>query len=99
MYTHCVFFWLGESLDDAERESFAADLRRLIELPGVSSGTVGRPAPSDHPVIDRSYSWGLTIVCSDADRYRLYAEHPVRRAFLERWFKRLARIAVYDFQP
>jgi hypothetical protein len=94
MFTHCVFFWLDEG---ADHEDFSHDLRALAALPAVVSATVGTPAATDHQAVDSSYSWGFTVVCRDAVGYEEYANHPQRRAFLDRWVKHFAKVVVYDF--
>jgi hypothetical protein len=64
----------------------------------VSSGSVGSPAATDHPVVDRSYTVGLAFHFADAARYQAYATDPLRRAFLDRWTTRFAKVVVYDFE-
>lgn len=98
MFTHCVFFWLAAGVDDAGKVRFADDLRALLDLPGVRSGTVGAPAATDHRLVDRSYTCGFTVVCADAAAYRAYETHPQRLAFLERWTPQIARAVIYDFE-
>lgn len=98
MFTHCVFFWLHGGADHPETADFGRDLHALAALPSVLSATVGTPAGTSHPVVDRSYTWGFTVVCRDAADYAHYAGHPLRRAFLDRWTRHFAKVVVYDFE-
>jgi hypothetical protein len=83
MFVHAVYFWLRPDLKSADREKFAAGLRSLRSIKGVQQGYIGVPAPTDRPVIDRSYSNSLVLVFRDQAAHDAYQVHPVHDRFRE----------------
>lgn len=81
MFVHAVYFWLREDLSRAERERFVAGLRSLREIDGVVQGYIGVPAPTDRPVIDRTYSWSLVLVFANEADHDAYQTDPVHDKF------------------
>jgi hypothetical protein len=70
----------------------------LTTIPSVVTGTVGTPAATNRPVIDRSYTWGLMVVFKDAAGHDLYQSHPLHLDFLARFAQYFAKVVVYDFE-
>jgi hypothetical protein len=98
MFTHCVLFWLKDGMTDAQQADFATALRPLTTIPTVVNGTVGTPAATNRPVVDRSYTWGLMVTFEDAGGHDVYQTHPTHLAFLEAWKAQFAKVVVYDFE-
>src|SRR5262245_43331129 len=65
MFIHSVYFWLKPDLTEAERAAFWAGVNSLTTIKSVRQGYVGAPAATDRPIIDRSYSCALVIICDD----------------------------------
>jgi Stress responsive A/B Barrel Domain len=96
MFVHAVYFWLRDGLTSAEEQRFAAGLESLRKLDGVVHGYIGVPAPTDRPVIDRSYSRALVLVFSDEaahDAYQVDAVHDRFRAECGGLWK---QVRIYD---
>jgi hypothetical protein len=96
MFVHGVYFWLRENLSSSEREHFVAGLRSLRGIDGVVQGYIGVPAPTDRPVIDRSYSWSLVLVFAseaDHDSYQIDPVHDKFRAECSRYW---TTVRIYD---
>lgn len=97
MFVHCVYFWLKPDLSDADERLFVERARALAALPSVKHGWFGKPAATDRPVIERGYSYGLTVVFDDVAGHDAYQVHPVHDAFRELhglW----AAVKIYDFE-
>jgi len=97
MLTHTVLFWGHDDLTDEQRADFAAGLATLPGIPTVSAGSVGRPAPTDRSVVDRSYTFALSLRFADLAAHDAYQVHPIHDAFHERCSKYWKRVVVYDF--
>ena len=69
MLTHVVLFWAKPELTVAERADFAAGLSTLLSIPAVNAGWVGTPSGTNRPVVDRSYTFGLTVRFTDLHRW------------------------------
>ena len=69
---------------------------KLTTLPSVSSGHVGVPSSTDRPVIDRSYTFALTVLfasMADHDRYQVDPDH---RVFVDTHKGHWTKIVIYD---
>jgi hypothetical protein len=97
MFIHCVYFWLKPDITTDEERRFLEGARALTKMSSVRHGWVGKPADTDRAVIDRSYSYGLVIVCADEAAHDAYQVDPVHDAFRELhglW----TSVKIYDFE-
>ena len=96
MFVHAVYFWLREDLTPVEREHFVSGLRSLRGIDGVVQGYIGVPAPTDRPVIDRSYSWSLVVVFANEADHDAYQIHPVHHRFRGECSSYWTSVRIYD---
>jgi len=97
MFVHSVYFWLKPDLTPEQIALFVERATALTTLPSVKHGWVGKPAATDRPVIDRSYSYGLVVVFDDEAGHDAYQVHPLHDAFRELhdfW----TAVKIYDFE-
>lgn len=97
MFTHCVYFWLRDDITAAEAQEFERGVRALLTIPSVVHGTVGKPASTDRPIIDRSYTWGLVTIFKDQAGHDAYQEHPTHTPFRDIAKNACTKILIYDF--
>jgi hypothetical protein len=96
MLTHVVLFWAKDNLTASERADFAAGLGTLLAIPTVGAGWVGSPATTNRSVVDRSYTFGLTLRFKDVAAHDAYQVDPIHDAFHDRCAKYWQKVAVYD---
>lgn len=96
MLVHSVFFWLKPDLGDEETAAFRAGLESLKGIEAAEAVFVGTPAETDRPVIDRSYTFGLTVLLPDMAAHDAYQVHPLHKAFLENFAQNWDRVLIYD---
>src|SRR5690606_13504305 len=97
MITHVVFFWLNETNQD-QQAKLLEGAASLATIPGVIGFRSGIPIPSDRPVVDSSYSVGISMSFQDQEAADAYQDHPVHEAFIEQYVKPMvAKVVVYDF--
>ena len=96
MLTHVVLFWAKADPTTAERADFAGGLRTLLSSPAVSEGWVGTPSATNRAVVDRSYTFGLTLRFADLAAHDAYQIDPIHGAFHARCVKYWTKVAVYD---
>lgn len=96
MFVHSVFFWLRPDLGAEERRVFVQGVRALAELPSVRHGWAGVPANTDRPIIERGYSYALTVVFDDEAGHDEYQVHPVHDRFREECGAFWTRVLIYD---
>lgn len=98
MLTHVVFFWLKPGLSAEQRARFETGVKSLLSIPDLVTGSVGRPASTDRPVIDRSYDYGLLTVFKDLAGHDAYQVDPIHLAFIEKCKEYWTRVQIYDFE-
>jgi hypothetical protein len=97
MLTHCVFFWLKPDISAQERASFEQGLASLTAIAGVFHASFGVPAPTDRPVVERTYSYGLTVKFESLAEHDAYQVDPIHQSFLDQCSRLWTRVQVYDF--
>jgi hypothetical protein len=96
MFVHAVYFWLRDDLSSAQRKQFASGLRSLRGIDGIREGYIGKPAATDRPVIDRTYSASLVLVFDDEAAQEAYQVHPVHDRFREECRTFWTTVRIYD---
>lgn len=97
MYIHTVYFWSREDLTAAESAQLAAGVASLVSLPTVRHGWAGTPAGSEGPVIDSTFSHGLSLAFDDRQGHDDYQVHPDHLEFVGACSPLWIRVQVYDF--
>jgi len=96
--THTVYFWLSHELTDVQIEEFKKGLESLRAIDGVVSLTYGAPLAGDRPVIDDSYTLGMTIVLRDEAALRSYLPDPIHEKFLADFGGYWTKARVLDYR-
>ncbi|MGH9311140.1 MAG: Dabb family protein [Vicinamibacterales bacterium] len=97
MFVHNVFFWLKDDLSDSDRAAFVRGLDNLLSIETIERAYKGVPAETDRPVIDRSYSYGVSVVFRDKVAHDAYQTHPKHDAFRDGCAKYWQKVLIYDF--
>jgi hypothetical protein len=96
MFVHAVYFWLRDDLTAAERQAYLEGVRSLTTIPDVRHGWVGTPADTDRPIIERGYSYALTLAFADRAAHDRYQTHPVHDRFRETCGTFWSRVLIFD---
>ncbi|MEM6645357.1 MAG: Dabb family protein [Bacteroidota bacterium] len=96
MLVHTVFFWLTP---DADRTVFERGLNSLIAIQSVSHGFFGQQADTpERPVTDKSFDYGLTIICDSLESHDAYQVDPIHLHFVDTYAHLWTKVLVYDYQ-
>ena len=96
MFIHSVYFSLRPDLTPAEHDQFLTGVRSLLSIRSAVDGSLGRPAGTDRPVIDRAYSYGLVIRFLDRDAHDAYQADPVHDAFRNGCGTLWSQVRIFD---
>lgn len=98
MFVHHVFFWLKKDLSDADIQQFETGVRSLLTIPSVKFGDVGKPASTDRPIIERSYSYSLLAVFENKDGHDAYQvpASDIHKKFVDECQHLWDRVLIYD---
>ena len=72
MLTHTVFFWAKDDLTSEQLKDFEAGLRTLLDIPLVGEGRLGIAAATNRKVVDRSYTFALSLRFKDMAAHDAY---------------------------
>ncbi|HZS09530.1 MAG TPA: Dabb family protein [Blastocatellia bacterium] len=99
MLVHTVYFWLDPNLTAEQVAGFEERLNKLTTISAVKYGFTGKPAATaDRPVIDRSYSYGLTLIFDSVAKHDEYQVDPLHKDFVEHGHSLWTRVTIYDFE-
>lgn len=94
---HTVIFWQKPELSSDQRAAFRAGLESLRKVNTIESIYIGTPAGvPDRPVIDRTYTFGLTIVFRDVAGHNTYQVDPIHLAFVKNCQQYWSRVQIFD---
>lgn len=96
MFVHHVFFWLKPDLNQEQQAAFEAGVTSLLSINTVKIGDVGKPATTDRPIIDRSYSYSLLLAFENLADHDSYQVDPVHLKFVETCQQYWDRVQIYD---
>jgi hypothetical protein len=97
MLVHTVFFWLKSELTAEQRADFRRGVESLGTIKSVEQIYVGMPAKTEkRPIIDDSYSVGLTVLCKDVAAHDAYQTDPIHHAFINQFKSCWERVQIYD---
>jgi hypothetical protein len=95
-FVHSVYFWLKKDLTDEQLTSFHDKLLALTKIETVRESYVGTPAPTNRPIIDRSYSVALVLAFDDKEKHDIYQDHPVHDDFRDNCEDFWVKVLIYD---
>ena len=96
MFVHHVFFWMKENITPDGFKTFENGVATLPGIDLVKFGDVGKPASTDRPIIERSYSYSLLLVFENKTAHDEYQTHPVHLKFIENCSMLWSRVLIYD---
>ena len=67
-----------------------------MTIASVAGGSLGRPAGTDRPVIDRDYSFGLVLTFADRAAHDAYQADPVHDAFRDGCESLWSAVRIFD---
>jgi len=96
MLIHCVYFWLKPGISATDEAAYVKGANSLLEIPSVKYGWVGKPAATDRPIIDRSYSYALVVVFENDAGHDEYQVHPIHDIFRDTYESYWNQVKIYD---
>lgn len=98
MLSHIVIFWLKPELTKDQIIEFQAGLESLKGIDSAKEVYIGTPAPTkQRPVIDSTYSVGLTVLFDSIEGHDAYQVHPLHQGFLGKYASFWSRVVIYDY--
>ncbi len=95
-FVHVVNFYLKPGLNEEEIKKFEAGVSSLGTIKEVVVFNVGKPAPTNRPVIDRSYHYCLLCVFHNMADHDIYQEHPTHLRFIEACEQYWEKVIIFD---
>jgi hypothetical protein len=96
MFVHIVNFWLKKGLSQEDIALFEAGVQSLADVETVDVFSVGKPASTDRPVIDRSYDYCLLTTFEDEKGHDYYQTAPIHLEFIKNCAHLWDKVLIYD---
>jgi len=97
MLVHSVYFFLKPELTDEQRVAFRKGLESLKAVRSAAAVYVGTPAPvAERPVLEKGYSFGLTVLFEDMAAHDSYQVDPLHQTFLDTFRSQWSKVIVFD---
>ena len=96
MFVHHVFFWMKDDLTSDALTKFENGVKTLPAIELVKFGDVGKPASTNRPIIERSYSYSLLLVFENKSAHDEYQTHPEHLKFIEDCSNLWNKVLIYD---
>ena len=96
VFIHAVYFWLHDTVTDAQKEEFISLLRSFKKINSVKRIYVGHPAGTPRTVVDNTYDIALIVQFQDKaghDDYQTDQIHKDAIRIFEGWIE---DIRIYD---
>lgn len=95
-FVHVVNFYLKPGLSAEDVKKFEEGVSSLGKIETLLVFNVGKPAETDRPVIDRSYSYCLLTVFNDKAGHDVYQEAPIHLEFIKNCEHLWEKVVVFD---
>jgi hypothetical protein len=95
-FIHHVYFWLKNPDSKEDLDKLIAGLKKLSKVKTISSFHIGRPAPTNRDVIDRSYSVSWCLFFKTPEDQASYQTDPIHLKFVEECSSVWTKVIVYD---
>ncbi len=95
-FIHNVYFWLNNPDNAEEAAQLEAGINSLSKIKLVKDYHLGKPAPTDRPVIDNTYSYHLMLVFDNLEDQNAYQVDPTHKKFVENCENLWKKVQVYD---
>jgi stress responsive alpha/beta barrel protein len=97
MLVHHVFFWLKNPRSADDRQQLIEGLLTLKGIQGIKELLIGVPASTEkRDVVDNSYDVSELMYFDDVKGQAIYQEHPIHKAFVEKYSHIWQKVVVYD---
>lgn len=96
MFVHHVFFWMKDDFTSDALTKFENGVTTLPLIELVKFGDVGKPASTNRPIIERSYSYSLLLVFENKSAHDEYQTHPEHLKFIEDCSDLWNKVLIYD---
>lgn len=96
-FVHTVYFWLKNPNDQIERKKFETSLKRFIlKSKYIKTKHIGVPADSNRPVIDRTYTYCLSLTFTSKAQEEKYQDEDIHKIFIKESEMLWEKVLVYD---
>ncbi len=94
---HHVFFWLKQAGNAADKQALLEGVQSLKAIKEIKQLFIGTAAPTEQrDVVDSSYDVSELLFFDTVADQKIYQDHPVHKAFVEKYSPLWQKVIVYD---
>lgn len=95
-FVHNVYFWLKNPDNTADAAQLEKGIKMLSTITHVQHFFVGKPASTDRPVIDNTYSFHLMLTFDNQEKHDAYQIDPIHKKFVTDCSALWEKVQIYD---
>jgi hypothetical protein len=96
MFVHVVNFYLKAGLLPEDIKFFEENVKALGSIESLVTYNVGKPADTNRPTIDRSYTYCELAVFNDKAGHDFYQTAPAHLEFVEKCKHLWEKVVIFD---
>jgi hypothetical protein len=96
IFIHHVFFYLKTPSSNEDLQALVAGLEKLSAASSIKMFHIGRPAATDRPVIQRSYSVSWMLIFESEEGEAEYQKDPIHLNFVKTCEHLWEKVVIYD---
>ncbi len=96
MFIHHVFFTLKNQNNAADTAALIEGLETLRAISAIRTIHIGKPADTNREVIVKGYDVSWLLIFDDAEGEKVYQDHPIHHAFVEKNKHLWEKVQVFD---
>ncbi len=96
VFVHHVYFWLNNPSSKEDLEKLVEGLEKLSKVQTIKMFHIGKPAPTNRDVIERSYAVSWLCLFETAEGQDSYQVDPIHLKFVEECAHLWSKVVIYD---
>ncbi len=96
IFVHHVFFYLKNPSSQEDLQALVAGLEKLSKVSTIKMFHIGKPAGTDRPVIERSYSVSWLLFFESPEDEASYQVDPIHLNFVDTCKHLWEKVVIYD---
>jgi hypothetical protein len=95
-FLHSVYFWLNDSVSEADKCDFEKGLMALGAVESIGKYEYGKPAGTKREVVDNSFDYSWIVYFANKDMHDKYQIDSIHLSFVNNYSHLWDSVVVYD---
>lgn len=97
IFFHNVYFWLKQPKNTEHCNTFETALKKFLSSSeNTRTSSIAKPANTDRPVVDNSYTYSLLVSFNSKKQHDLYQAEAAHKEFLDTASNLWDKVQIFD---